>query len=83
MKTKKVRSKMIAGSIHSELRCLLRHMTCRLEVQYRLPKADLQVAEAFVNWVDDTPAARKALKSLGVTWLKSRRPTGNHEEVSV
>lgn len=75
---KKAPSKKIADSIHSELRGLLKHLTCRLEVQYRLPKVDLQAAEAFVNWVDDTPAARKALKSLGVTWLKGRCPTRIH-----
>lgn len=67
------RQPAIGESIHSELRALLKHLTCRLQVQYGLPDADLRVPEEFINWVDDTPAARKALKSLGVVWLDARR----------
>jgi len=40
----------------------------------RLPDADLRVLREFINWMDDTPAATRALGRLGVTWeLPSER----------
>lgn len=33
-----------------------------------LPKADLDVVQTFINWVDDTPAARESLRGMGIRW---------------
>lgn len=74
-KKAKKKAKKIAGSIHSELRCALKHLVLRLKVRYGISEKDLRIAEAFVDWMDKTPAARKALKSLGVPWINGIMPT--------
>lgn len=63
----------IGASIHKDLRSLLRHLSMRLVVRYGLAYADLSALQKLVDWMDDTPKARRALKSLGVQWQKSRK----------
>lgn len=33
-----------------------------------LPDADLRVPREFLNWIDNTPAARKVLWDMGFKW---------------
>lgn len=49
------------------------HLVVELKMFDRLPDADVDVARAFISWVDHTPAARNRLRCLGVCWEGRRK----------
>lgn len=61
---------MISESIHQELRPFLRHLEGRLLSHYGFSDAGLSELRAFVMWMDDTPEARRAMRTLGVVWRR-------------